>query len=69
MIKILIIKLDYKKYVKVNKLFFRPTEVDTLISNSLKAQKILNWKPKFTFDQLVRDMVNSDLKFVKDQKY
>ncbi len=62
-------KLDYKKYVKVNKLFFRPTEVDTLISNSLKAKKILNWKPKFTFDQLVRDMVNSDLKFVKDQKY
>ena len=64
-----VVKLDYKKYVKVNKLFFRPTEVDTLISNSLKAQKILNWKPKFTFDQLVRDMVNSDLKFVKDQKY
>ena len=32
-------KLDYKKYVKVNKLFFRPTEVDTLISNSLKAKK------------------------------
>ena len=62
-------KLDYKKYVKVSKLIFRPTEVDILISNSLKAKKILNWKPKFTFSQLVRDMVNSDIKLVSKQNY
>jgi len=61
--------LDYKKYVKINKSFFRPTEVDTLISNSIRAKKILNWKPKFTFNQLVNDMVNADLKFVRKQNY
>ena len=48
--------------VEVNPSFFRLTEVDTLIGDSSKAQKILNWHPKTTFKELVNLMVESDLK-------
>tara|TARA_B100000780_G_scaffold266442_1_gene222658 strand:+ start:430 stop:1413 length:984 start_codon:yes stop_codon:yes gene_type:complete len=64
-----LVGLDYKKYVVINKKFKRPAEVDTLISDCAKAKRILKWKPKKTFEQLVVDMVNSDLNFVKKQGY
>ena len=57
--------LDYKKYVKVNKKLMRPAEVDTLCANYNKAWKTLKWRPKVTFNKLVKDMVDSDLEFVK----
>ena len=63
------VNLDYKKYVKVNKEFIRPSEVDTLLGNPKKAKKILKWKPKVNFKELVHDMVSSDLKFVNKQGY
>ena len=59
--------LDWKKYVKIDKRYFRPTEVDTLLGNSSKARKILNWKPKVNFKQLVRMMVDSDMELVTRQ--
>ena len=49
-----------KTLVKVGKKYFRPTEVDTLLGDSKKAKKILKWKPKITFNQMVREMVESD---------
>jgi GDPmannose 4,6-dehydratase len=61
--------LDYRKYVKVNKKFMRPSEVDNLLGNPARAKKILKWKPKVNFKQLVKDMVFSDLEFVKKQGY
>jgi len=61
--------LDYRKYVSVNKKFIRPSEVDTLLGNPARAKKILKWKPKVNFKQLVKDMVTSDLEFVKKQGY
>ena len=63
------VNLDYKKYIKINKEFIRPSEVDTLLGNPSKAKKILKWKPKVNFNQLVKDMVSSDLEFVKKQGY
>ena len=63
------VNLDYKKYVKINKEFIRPSEVDTLLGNPKKAKKILKWKPKVNFKELVHDMVSSDLKFVNKQGY
>ena len=48
--------------VEVNPSFFRPTEVDTLIGDSSKAQKILNWHAKTPFKELVHLMVESDLR-------
>ncbi len=60
-------KLDWKKYVEIDKNYFRPTEVDCLIGNSAKARKKLGWKPKVNFQQLVRMMVDSDMELVRRQ--
>lgn len=57
--------LDYKKYIKINKKFIRPTEVNTLLANYGKARRTLKWKPKVIFKKLVEEMVNSDLEFVE----
>ena len=46
--------------IECSKKYYRPTEVDTLLGSSLKAKKDLNWKPKIKFNQLVKEMVNSD---------
>ena len=49
-----------KTLVKVAKKYFRPAEVDTLLGDSKKAKKILKWKPKITFNQMVKEMIESD---------
>ena len=51
-----------KTIVKVGKRYFRPTEVDTLLGDARKARKILKWKPKITFNQMVKEMVENDYK-------
>jgi len=61
--------LNYKDYVKVNEKLKRPAEVDTLLGSYKKAKKILNWEPKISFNELVEDMVRSDLDLVKKQGY
>src|SRR6478735_4729901 len=52
--------------VEVDPRYFRPTEVDLLIGDSSKARSKLGWAPKRTFDQLVTDMVDSDLELFKE---
>jgi GDPmannose 4,6-dehydratase len=54
--------LDWKKYVVVDKEFFRPAEVNTLCGNSAKARRKLRWRPQVSFPELVRLMVDEDLK-------
>ena len=49
-----------KIIVKVGKKYFRPSEVESLLGNSRKAKKILKWKPRITFYQMVKEMVESD---------
>ena len=56
--------LDYRKYVITDERFRRPAEVDQLIGDSSKARKILGWAPKYSFEELVREMVQSDLEAV-----
>jgi len=51
--------------VRVDERYFRPTEVDLLLGDSTKARKVLNWKPKVTFENLVVEMVNADIEMVK----
>ncbi len=62
-------KLDWKKYVKIDKRYFRPTEVDLLLGDASKARKVLKWKPKVNFRQLVRMMVDSDMEMVRRTVY
>jgi len=61
--------LDYKKFIKIDKNLYRPAEVQTLLGDYSKARRILKWKPKVSFKNLVKDMVLSDLKFVKKSGY
>lgn len=51
--------------VKVDPEYYRPTEVEILIGSPEKAAKKLGWKPKFTLEDLVQDMVTSDLQLLK----
>jgi len=48
--------------IECDKEYFRPLEVDTLLGDSRKARKELNWRPKTNINQLVKEMVNSELK-------
>ena len=56
--------LDYKKHVFVDKNLFRPAEVNTLLGNYSKARRILKWKPKISFKNLVKDMVETDIQSI-----
>ena len=58
--------LNFKDYLTVDKKFFRPAEVETLLADPNFAKK-LNWKPKTSFTNLVHEMVESDLKNIKDK--
>jgi GDPmannose 4,6-dehydratase len=52
---------DWKPYVKFNKAFMRPAEVDILLGNPAKAEKVLGWKRSVDFPGLVKLMVDNDL--------
>ncbi len=54
--------LDWRDHVKIDPKYFRPTEVDSLAGDSSKARKKLGWKPKVRFKELVKLMVDADLK-------
>ena len=47
--------------VRIDPIYFRPTEVDLLVGDASKAREKLGWKPKTPFAQLVKEMVASDL--------
>ena len=54
--------LNYKDHIEIDQRLMRPAEVDVLLADCSKAKKILKWKPKISFDDLIIDMVESDLK-------
>jgi GDPmannose 4,6-dehydratase len=54
--------LDYNEYVIQDERFYRPAEVDLLISDPSKARSVLGWEPAVGFNELVTTMVDSDLK-------
>jgi GDPmannose 4,6-dehydratase len=53
--------LDYREFVTSDQQFYRPAEVDLLIGDAAKARDTLGWAPRFTFRQLVEQMVDADL--------
>ena len=57
-----IVDLDWKEHTKIDPHYYRPAEVDFLCGDASKARDILGWKPEVNFKQLVKLMVESDLK-------
>ena len=56
--------LNYKDFINLNKNLIRSIEAPNRVADSKRAEKILKWKPKFSFDDLVNDMVEADLELV-----
>jgi GDPmannose 4,6-dehydratase len=57
--------LDYQEHVVIDPQFFRPAEVDTLLGNPAKAEKVLGWTPKTSLVELIQMMVDADLRRVR----
>jgi GDPmannose 4,6-dehydratase len=58
--------IDWKKHVEIDPRYFRPAEVDELRGDMTKARTILKWQPKVKFRDLVRMMVDADLKDIRE---
>lgn len=54
--------LNWRKHIKIDQRYFRPTEVNELIANSNKANQLLEWKPKIKFKDLVKIMIDADMR-------
>ena len=57
---------NWENYIEIDPRYFRPTEAEVLIGDSTKAQKILGWEPRVKFKELVKIMVDADLKNIHD---
>lgn len=60
--------LEWEKYVKLDSAFLRPAEVDLLVGDPSKAMKQLGWKPKVSFEQMTRMMVDADIERLSSRK-
>ena len=54
------VNLDWNDYVEIDERYYRPTEVDLLVGDPTKAERVLKWSPRTTFGVLVRLMVDAD---------
>lgn len=62
-------KKSGKTLIKIDEKYFRPAEVDLLLGDPSKAKKALNWKPKYSFEDLVKEMVEFDLENEQTNKF
>jgi GDPmannose 4,6-dehydratase len=60
--------LDYKDYIVVNEKLFRPADVESLVGDCSKAREKLNWRYTVAFDDLIREMVEEDLRYFAARK-
>jgi len=63
------LNMDWRDYVEIDSRYFRPSEVEKLQGDYSKAKKILGWKPKTKFEELVRIMVDADMELAKNERY
>ncbi|GIK52075.1 MAG: GDP-mannose 4,6-dehydratase [Planctomycetota bacterium] len=59
------VKLDWRRFVKLDKRYLRPAEVDHLCGDAAKARRVLGWKPRVTFSELVNLMVDADVEALR----
>jgi GDPmannose 4,6-dehydratase len=55
--------------IEIDKKYFRPAEVDLLVGDASKANKILGWQPKYSVEELVKEMVKCDLQLFERDRY
>ena len=60
--------LDWKKHVEIDPRYFRPAEVDLLIGDASKAKQKLGWEPRTKFTDLVKLMVDEDIRRLKEHR-
>jgi GDPmannose 4,6-dehydratase len=60
--------LNYQDYVEVSDKHFRPSEVDHLCGDYTKINKTLGWEPLISFDQMVEEMIDHDLKLAQQEQ-
>ncbi len=60
--------LNWKDYVEIDPIYFRPSEVDALCGDSTKLRTMLGWAPQYTFVDLVDEMISRDLELAKKEK-
>ena len=60
--------LDYRDYVDTDPSYLRPTEVDALRGDASKAHRLLGWRPRITFEDLVREMVDHEMDIARREK-
>jgi GDPmannose 4,6-dehydratase len=59
--------LDWEKYVEIDPRYYRPAEVDFLMGDASKARKAIGWRPRTTFADLVKLMVDADVRLLDDE--
>lgn len=62
------VNLNWQDYITIDKKFYRPAEVNLLQGNYNKAKKVLGWQPTISFESLVKEMVDNDIKQLKDNE-
>jgi GDPmannose 4,6-dehydratase len=62
------VDLNYEDYVEIDPRFFRPAEVDYLLGDGSQTRELLKWQPRTSFDQLVQEMVESDLELARQER-
>jgi GDPmannose 4,6-dehydratase len=60
--------LDYRDHVEVDPRYFRPAEVEQLLGDMSKAQRVLNWKPRTSVEDLARMMVDHDMELARRER-
>jgi GDPmannose 4,6-dehydratase len=59
--------LDWEPYVALDARYMRPSEVDHLRGDASKAERLLDWRPRTTFAELVTLMVDADIRLLEDE--
>src|SRR5689334_7757235 len=62
------VALDYREFVELDPRYLRPTEVDFLLADASKAAKKLGWKPRTTFKELIRIMMEADVELADRER-
>jgi GDPmannose 4,6-dehydratase len=62
------LKLNWQRYVKIDRRYFRPTEVEMLQGDATKAKEKLSWRPRVRIDELVQRMVDHDFELARQER-